>query len=130
VNLECGVASGRGLSQGTFLLIVWKDRDDKCYTGHNPLCCFSTSVCVVSVYFVIDSVRKLLDTPSYQCCLNWFHYYVIKNFRNWFGVIWWLKNGLRCKRGFAHFLCWIVHVSLAKAGELTPWIRILLKNLI
>jgi len=28
------------------------------------LCCFSTSVCCC--YFVIDSVRKLLDTPSYR----------------------------------------------------------------
>jgi hypothetical protein len=33
---------------------------------HKPFCCFSTSVYVV-VYFVIDSVRKLLDTPSYVC---------------------------------------------------------------
>jgi len=30
---------------------------------HNPLCCFSTNV----VCFFIDSVRKLLDTPSYSC---------------------------------------------------------------
>jgi len=29
----------------------------------NPLCCFSTSV-VILVYLVIDSVRKLSDTPS------------------------------------------------------------------
>jgi len=34
------------------------------FCRHNPLCCFSTSV-FVSVYFVIDSVRKLFDTPSY-----------------------------------------------------------------
>jgi len=25
---------------------------------------------VVSVYFVIDSVRKLLDTPSYRICIE------------------------------------------------------------
>jgi len=30
------------------------------FCRHNPLCCFSTSV-----YFIIDSVRKLLVTPSY-----------------------------------------------------------------
>jgi len=29
---------------------------------HNPLCFFSTSV--YCFYFVIDSVRKLVDTPS------------------------------------------------------------------
>jgi hypothetical protein len=33
------------------------------FCRYNPLCCFSTSVFVV-VYFVIDSVRKFLDTPS------------------------------------------------------------------
>jgi hypothetical protein len=33
------------------------------FRRHNPLCCFSTSV--YCCYFVIDSVRKLLDTPSY-----------------------------------------------------------------
>jgi len=32
---------------------------------HNPLCCFSTSVCYC---FVMDSLRKLLDTPSH--CLT------------------------------------------------------------
>jgi hypothetical protein len=32
------------------------------FCRHNPLCCFSTSV---YCYFVIDSVRKLLDTHSY-----------------------------------------------------------------
>jgi hypothetical protein len=32
---------------------------------HNRLCYFSMSI-VVSIYFVIDSVRKLSDTPSYQ----------------------------------------------------------------
>jgi len=39
-------------------------QSSECYR-HNPLCCFSTNffVVVVSVYFVIDSVRKLLDTP-------------------------------------------------------------------
>jgi hypothetical protein len=35
------------------------------FCRHNPLCCFSRVFIVVSVYFVIDSVRKLLDTPSY-----------------------------------------------------------------
>jgi len=29
------------------------------------LCCFSTVYIVVVVYFVIESVRKLLDTTSY-----------------------------------------------------------------
>jgi hypothetical protein len=33
------------------------------FCRRNPLCCFSTSVVVVVVDFVIDSVRKLLDTP-------------------------------------------------------------------
>jgi hypothetical protein len=33
---------------------------------HKPLCCFSMTVIVVGVYFVIDSVRKFLDTPSYS----------------------------------------------------------------
>jgi flagellar basal body-associated protein FliL len=51
------------------------------FCRHNPLYCFSTSVyiiiiiiiiivvvvvvVVVVVYFVIDSVRKILDTPSF-----------------------------------------------------------------
>jgi hypothetical protein len=34
------------------------------FCRHNPLCCFSVFI-VVSVYFVIDSARKLLYTPSY-----------------------------------------------------------------
>jgi hypothetical protein len=33
------------------------------FCRHNPLCCFSISV--YCFYFVIDSFRKLLDTPSY-----------------------------------------------------------------
>jgi hypothetical protein len=37
------------------------------FCRHNTLCCFSTSVCC---YFVIDSVRKLLDTPSYSICIT------------------------------------------------------------
>jgi hypothetical protein len=32
---------------------------------HNPLCCFSTSNTKVKRIFRYDSVRKLLDTPSY-----------------------------------------------------------------
>jgi len=36
------------------------------FCRHYPLCCFSTSVYVLSVYFVIDSVRKLLSTPTYS----------------------------------------------------------------
>jgi hypothetical protein len=32
------------------------------FCRHNPLCCFSSSICC---YFVIDSVEKLLDTPSH-----------------------------------------------------------------
>jgi len=35
------------------------------FCRHNPLCCFSTSVCCCC-YFVIDSVQKLFHTPSYQ----------------------------------------------------------------
>jgi hypothetical protein len=38
------------------------------FCRHNPLCCFSTSVYCSSCYFVIDSVRKLLDTLSYTIC--------------------------------------------------------------
>jgi len=34
------------------------------FSRHNPLCCFSTSV-YYYCYFVNDSVRKLLDKPSY-----------------------------------------------------------------
>jgi hypothetical protein len=33
------------------------------FCRHNPLRCFSTRV--VIIHFVIDSVRKLMDTPSY-----------------------------------------------------------------
>jgi len=37
------------------------------FCRHNPLCWFSTSVycCKRVFHFVIDSVRKLLDTHSY-----------------------------------------------------------------
>jgi hypothetical protein len=35
------------------------------FCRHNPLCCFSTNVNFLSVYFVIDSVRNLLDISSY-----------------------------------------------------------------
>jgi len=36
------------------------------FAAITPFCCFSTSVyVVVSICFVIDSFRKLLDTPSY-----------------------------------------------------------------
>jgi len=39
------------------------------FCRHNPLCYLSTSV--FCCYFVIDSVRKLLDTPSYtECSFN------------------------------------------------------------
>jgi hypothetical protein len=34
------------------------------FCRHNPLCYMSISV--VAVYFVIDSVRKLLDVSSYE----------------------------------------------------------------
>jgi hypothetical protein len=34
------------------------------FCSHNTLCCFSVSV-YCCCYFVIDSFRKLLDTPSY-----------------------------------------------------------------
>jgi hypothetical protein len=37
------------------------------FCRHNPLNWFSTSVYFVVVYFVIDSVRKILDTPSHTC---------------------------------------------------------------
>jgi hypothetical protein len=39
------------------------------FCRHNPLCCFS--VFIVVVYFVIDSVRKLLDTSSYSLKCSW-----------------------------------------------------------
>jgi len=35
------------------------------FCRHNPLRCFSASACCCCVYFVIDSVRKLLDITSY-----------------------------------------------------------------
>jgi hypothetical protein len=45
------------------------------FCRHNPLCSFSMVFVVVVVYFVIDSVRKLLDIPSYQPPLHcsWHH---------------------------------------------------------
>jgi len=44
-----------------------------------PLCCFSTRfIIVVVAYFFIDSVRKLLDTPSY------FHQYFILKYPQFF----------------------------------------------
>jgi hypothetical protein len=30
--------------------------------------CVSSRVFILLVYFVVDSVRKVLDTPSYICC--------------------------------------------------------------
>jgi hypothetical protein len=42
------------------------------FCRHKPLCCISTSVYYCCFYFVIDSVRELMDTPSYVsdflCC--------------------------------------------------------------
>jgi hypothetical protein len=35
------------------------------FCGHKPLCCFLTSVYCCKRIFHYDSVRKLLDTPSY-----------------------------------------------------------------
>jgi hypothetical protein len=35
------------------------------------LCVASQRVFIVVVYFVIDSVRKLLDTPSYLRGIRW-----------------------------------------------------------
>jgi hypothetical protein len=32
------------------------------------LCAASQQVFIIVVYFVIDSIRKLLDTPSYSSC--------------------------------------------------------------
>jgi len=46
---------------------------------HNPLCCFSTSVCHCLCRY--DSVRKLLDTPSY--------------------TVWSICNGMSLLRPFA-----------------------------
>jgi hypothetical protein len=36
------------------------------FCHHNPLCCFPTSVYCFYCLFSFDSVRKLLDTPSYM----------------------------------------------------------------
>jgi hypothetical protein len=36
------------------------------FCRHNPLCCFSTTVYCCKRTFRYDSVRKLLDTPSYR----------------------------------------------------------------
>jgi hypothetical protein len=41
------------------------------FCRYNYLCCFSTSVIVISVYFIIDSARELLDTPSYNLSSSW-----------------------------------------------------------
>jgi len=40
------------------------------FCRHNPLCCFSTSV-YFCCYFVMDSVRKLLNTHSYVLKYAW-----------------------------------------------------------
>jgi len=46
------------------------------YCRHYPLCCFSTSV-YCFFHFVIDSVLKLLDTPSYDGrCLHFVFTYI------------------------------------------------------
>jgi hypothetical protein len=47
------------------------------FCRRNPLCCFSTSV----VYFVMDSVRELLDTPSqayYNSNSNWVEQFIFR----------------------------------------------------
>jgi len=54
-------ANGTALCQWVQLYHYFVGQSNE-FCHHNALCCFSTSVCV---YFVIDSVRKLLDTPSY-----------------------------------------------------------------
>jgi hypothetical protein len=38
------------------------------FCRHNPLCCYSASVYCYKRIFRYDSVRKLLDTPSYIVC--------------------------------------------------------------
>jgi hypothetical protein len=45
------------------IAILWSQYSEFC--RHNPLCCFSTSVYYCCL-FRYDSVRKLLDTPSYN----------------------------------------------------------------
>jgi hypothetical protein len=51
------------------------------FCRHNPLCCFSTSNTKGKrIYFVIDLVRKLLDTPSYFVRNTHTHSYVIVPF--------------------------------------------------
>jgi hypothetical protein len=37
------------------------------------LCVASQRVFIIVVYFIIDSVRKLLDTPSYLLIAYYFH---------------------------------------------------------
>jgi hypothetical protein len=42
------------------------------FCRHNPLYCFSTMfIIIIVVYFVMYSVRKLLDTPSYLSILGY-----------------------------------------------------------
>jgi len=40
------------------------------FCRHNTFCCFWTSVCCCKGIFRYDSVRKLLDTPSYSASLT------------------------------------------------------------
>jgi hypothetical protein len=54
------------LPLGAVVSLFCNQSSEFCY--HKPLCCFSTSACCCCCcccYFVIDSVRKVLDTPSH-----------------------------------------------------------------
>jgi hypothetical protein len=58
------------------------------FCRHNPLCCFSTSV--YCCYFVVDSVRKLLDTlsyiPVYRLEQVYLLVHIISPYNIWVGV--------------------------------------------
>jgi hypothetical protein len=49
------------------------------FCRHNPLCCFSTNVCCCKRIFRYESVRKFLDTPSYNQSFSLCDIYLIEN---------------------------------------------------
>jgi hypothetical protein len=54
------------------------------FCRHNPLCCFSASVHRCKRKFRYDSVRKLLDTPSYTCLATRFRVFLRRVEVNYF----------------------------------------------
>jgi hypothetical protein len=78
------------------------------------LCVASQRVFVVVVYFVIDSVRKLLDTCSYYCRSKWYRS-VLRFLRD-------VTSGKNCNCGIciATFLRLVVFLEV---GDVAAWDR-------